>query len=186
MYRKDGSCKIIRLLQNCFFLSNRGGLQNSREQKKAAKTSSQRPVPTTSTSWWTTLFLSLMTLQLQSGYKALLMAIWTLSPSRTARLMEVSTLRLTSRSMTSSTTTSLLSRSARGLAQQYNAATARARPAQGAITALQRSSLVEVQRARTRAAAEQLHHTSPDQMALEEQDGESELGCGQRDAGVGR
>ena len=81
--------------------------------------------------------------------------------------------------------TPLLSRSTRVLAQQYNAATARVHPAQGATTALQRSSLVEARRAGIKAAAEQLHHTSSDQMALEEQHGETELGHGERD-GVGR
>lgn len=123
-----------------------------------------------STSWWTTLFLYLMHLHLQTGYRAMLLALWTHSPSRIARLMQASTPRLTSRSTTSSTTmTPLLSRSTRALAQR-NAATA---PVSTAL--LQRSSSsVEVQRARVKAVAERLCQTYFLVKALRESDGDRE------------
>lgn len=93
---------------------------------------------TSAKSFWATLFLHLMTLHIQTCYKALLVAIWTLSPSRMVRMMQASTHRLTFRSTTSSTmTTPLLSRSA-AMAQR-NAATSRLAQ-QGAFAALQRSS----------------------------------------------
>ncbi|KAK3679497.1 transcription factor that binds to CRE motif [Recurvomyces mirabilis] len=60
-------------------------------------------------SFWATLFLRLMTLQLQTCYKTILLAIWSLSPSRMARSMQASILRSTSASTTSSTTTTTAS-----------------------------------------------------------------------------
>ncbi|RMY82688.1 hypothetical protein D0861_07776 [Hortaea werneckii] len=106
--------------------------------------------PKTSTSpssFWAALFLHLMMVQIQTCYKTLLVGIWSLSPSRMARMMQASTHRLTSRSMTSSMTTPLLLRST-AMAQR-NAATSRL-ARQGALAALQRSSTDDVFRARAR------------------------------------
>lgn len=73
--------------------------------------------------------------------------------------------------------TPLLSRSTRALAQR-NAATAR-------VSALQRLSLVEVQRARTKAdTAKQQYQTDSQLKAFREHDRERDLGSG--DGGVGR
>ena len=83
---------------------------------------------------WAQLILQLCNIQLQICYKTLLIAVWSLSPLRMARMMQASTLRLTSRSMTSSTT---LVRST-ALAQRNIAATSRL-TVQGALVALQRS-----------------------------------------------
>lgn len=103
------------------------------------------PSTSPSPTWWTTLFLHLLTLHLTHGYKTLLLALWTLSPSRTARLMQASTLRLTSRSRTSSTIP-LLSQSTRALAQHSDAAT-------GLVSALQRGERGGVLRVRAEAEA---------------------------------
>ena len=142
---------------------------------------SRNTASTQSTSWWTNLFLYLMTLQLQIGYKAILLSIWTNSPSRMARLMQASTLRLTSRSMTSSTTPQP-SRSTMVLAQR-NAATAMA-PRQSAL-ALQRLSLNEVQRRRVMASARRQHHSGTDTKALEDQDKIDGFGGEESDGGIG-
>ena len=81
---------------------------------------------------WAQLILHLLNIQLQICYKTLLIAIWSLSPSQMARSIQASTLRLTSRSTTSSTT---LAQST-ALAQR-KAATGRL-AAKGALVALQR------------------------------------------------
>ena len=161
--------------------------RSTRQQQQQQQQQAQH---STSTSWWwTTLFLYLMHLQLQGGYKALLLALWTHSPSRmTQRLMQASTRRSTSPSTTSSTTTTTtsprLSRSTRALAQR-NAATA------PVSTALQRSmssssSSGEVQRARARAVVEQLCRTYFGVMALWELDGERGTRNREGKGGVGR
>ena len=80
--------------------------------------------------------------------------------------------------------TPLLSGSTIALAQR-NAATSMV-TRRGAL-ALQRPSLVEAQRVRTRAAAKQQHQTTAmDTMALEEQNRKADFGNGDRDGGVGR
>lgn len=148
--------------------------------------SSKSSNTTSITSWWTTLFLYLMTLQLTTTSKTLLMAIWTLSPSRMAALIQASQRRLTSRSTTSSTTL-LLSQSTTALAQR-NAATGSVNLRQGALVALQRRYLVEAQRARIRAVAERTHQTAANgTMALKDQRGSRiEKSGGDDDDGVGR
>merc|ERR1711939_1265936 len=116
-------------------------INNTRSRIQPPKTS------TSPSSSWAALFLHLMMLQIQTCYKTLLVGIWSLSPSRMARMMQASTHRLTSRSMTSSMTTRLLLRST-AMAQR-NAATSRL-ARQGALAALQRSSTDDVFRARAR------------------------------------
>jgi len=106
-----------------------------------------------SNSWWAAIFLFLMSLQFQTCYKITLLAIWSLSPSRMARLIQVSAHRLASRSTTFSTTPLLF----RSMAMaQLKAATSRV-PKQGAITALQRSILVEDSRMKATGAARRLY-----------------------------
>lgn len=106
-----------------------------------------------SNSWWAGLFLFLMSLQFQTYYKTTLLAIWSLSPSRMARLIQASAHRLASRSKTSSTTPHLC----RSMAMaQLKAATSRL-PKQGASTALPRSVLVEDSRMRAFRTAWRLH-----------------------------
>nr|POE58646.1 transcriptional activator hac1 [Quercus suber] len=114
-------------------------------------------------SWWSNLFLTLMTLQLQSCYKTLLTALWTLSPSRMARVMQASAHRLTSRSMTSSMTPRL----SRSMAMaQLNAATSLS-TRQGAPAALPRRSTDEGQRSEP-TRVEQKHHSVIQRPALQE------------------
>ena len=145
--------------------------------------------PTTTTSWWASLFLYLMCLQLQTTCKTLLVATWTHSPSQMVRLMQASVHRLTSRSTTSSTTPPLLlSRSMAALAQR-NAAT-RPSARQGALVALQQRS-VRDRRQRTSeipaAAAEQQqnhsHQTSTTTKAFREQGSGSGMGTSHEDRG---
>merc|ERR1712070_1098474 len=124
--------------------------------------------PKTSTSpssFWAALFLHLMMVQIQTCYKTLLVGIWSLSPSRMARMIQASTHRLTSRSMTSSMTTPLLLRST-AMAQR-NAATSRL-ARQGALAALQRSSTDDVFRARAKTVRREAkyHHRSRQRKAL--------------------
>ncbi|KAK5107792.1 hypothetical protein LTR62_000660 [Meristemomyces frigidus] len=97
--------------------------------------------PSISPSFWASLFLRLMTLQLQTCYKTILLAIWSLSPSRMARSMQASILRSTSASTTSFITTApLLSRSM--AMARSRAATGRSALRRGA-SALQRPSVGE-------------------------------------------
>lgn len=149
-------------------------------QCRSIPVSSKASTTSTSNAWWATLFLYLMTLQLQTCYKTLLVATWTISPSRMARMMQASAARLTSRSMTTSRTPLPL----RSMAlAQLNAATGR--PSQrGAIAALQRWSGNEVTRARA-AAMRQHHLVNRQRKALEgrsrrDHDG----GDGDQDGGV--
>merc|ERR1711977_211844 len=134
-------------------------INNTRSRIQPQRTS------TSPSSFWAALFLHLMTLQIQTCYKTLLVGIWSLSPSRMARMMQASTHRLTSRSMTSSMTTPLLMRST-AMAQR-NAATSRL-ARQGALAALQRSSTDDVFRARAKTVRRdaKYHHRSRQRKAL--------------------
>ncbi len=145
-------------------------------------------------SWWSTLFLHLMTLTLQTTSKAFLLALWTHSPLRMARLMQASMHRLTSPSTTSSTTQPLLlSRSMAALAQR-NAATRRAVVRQGAMTPALRQRLA-LDRSRRKqnmkVGVEEQHRTQPrrqetgDLKALDECTGDGRIVHG-HDDGVGR
>ena len=146
--------------------------------------------PSTSTTWWTTLFLYIMHLQLQTSYQTTLLAIWTLSPSRMARLMQLSMARSTSPSTTSSTPTPLPSPSTLALAQR-NAATGRRVDARWGALALQRRSVLEARRMSVRRAAATERHQQivTNTMALQEQHGKIKLENEDRDRdndGVGR
>lgn len=121
---------------------------------------------TSQTSWWATLFLYLMNMNLQICYRTLLVAIWTLSPSRMARLMQVSALH-SSRSTISSMTPRLL-RSTPGRLARLNAATGLRAP-QGGANALARQSPDEVQRARVELIAKKQAQADQTRMALSEQ-----------------
>lgn len=116
---------------------------------------------TSAASWWTNLFLSLMTIQLQTCYKTLLVAIWMLSPSRMARMMQASIAR--SSRLTNSSMTPRLLRSTRRRLARHNAATGLSAP-----QALSRQSLEQVRKAKDVLAARQAkaHQT---QLALLEQ-----------------
>ncbi|KAK0336017.1 transcription factor that binds to CRE motif [Friedmanniomyces endolithicus] len=144
---------------------------------RASTTSTSRKFNNT---WWATLFLHLMTLQLRTTYKTLLLGVWTLSPSRMARLMQASALRLTSRSTTSSTAPLLLRSTALA---QLNAATSRPTQ-QGALRALQRS-VSEETRTRVRAATAMQGSCAYQRQALGDQarDG-TEEGTGDDDVDV--
>ncbi|KAI7202992.1 hypothetical protein KC316_g1536 [Hortaea werneckii] len=134
-------------------------INNTRSRIQPHRTS------TSPSSFWAALSLHLMMLQIQTCYKTLLVGIWSLSPSRMARMMQASTHRLTSRSMTSSMTTPLLLRST-AMAQR-NAATSRL-ARQGALVALQRSSTDDVFRARVKTVRRdaKYHHRSRQRKAL--------------------
>ncbi|GAB7362036.1 hypothetical protein MBLNU230_g2070t1 [Neophaeotheca triangularis] len=100
---------------------------------------------------WASLILYLLNLQMQTCYKSILLAIWTLSPSRMTRLVQTSTMRLaslpnlsTSPLTTSSRNPLLLRVTALALAQR-NAATGLASSLEGAH-ALQRQSLDSLNR----------------------------------------
>ncbi|KAH9840366.1 basic region leucin zipper [Teratosphaeria destructans] len=122
-------------------------------QSSGASTTSTS-APSFNPSWWATLFLFLMTQQLQSTFKTLLMAIWTLSPSRMVRLMQASAARLTSRSTISSVTPYLLRSMAEArLRAQPGSSTSQ----QGALAALSRTSREELARMRATAVAKGLH-----------------------------
>lgn len=106
------------------------------------------PTPTSSSpsstcqasSWWTSIFTTLLAFQLRTCYQQILLAIWTLSPSRMERMIRASTTRLAaatrSRSTTSSTRMPSLSRSTTPLAQLKAATGVATR--EGARTALDR------------------------------------------------
>ncbi|KAF2771518.1 hypothetical protein EJ03DRAFT_349529 [Teratosphaeria nubilosa] len=120
--------------------------------------------PSFNPSWWATLFLFLMTQQLQSTFKTLLMAIWTLSPSRMVQLMQASAARLTSRSTISSVTPYLL----RSMAEaRFRAQPGSSASQQGALVALSRSSQEELARMRATAVAKGLHILYRQRKALE-------------------
>ncbi|CAK3919287.1 Transcriptional activator hac1 [Lecanosticta acicola] len=100
-------------------------------QCRSSSGSRSSTLPTSA--WWTNFFLYLMTLQLQTCYRTLLVAIWALSPSRMARLMQASAIRSTSRS-TSSSMTLRISRSTPGRLARRNAATAHGAPRAHALS----------------------------------------------------
>jgi len=145
------------------------------------------PASLTSTTWWATLFLNLISLQLQTTYKAILLALWSTAPSRMERTMQASMTRLTSRSTTSSTTPLLLSWSTAALAQRNAATRPQVLTTQGAPTALQqRRRLIEARRTeRIQAdAAEQLHSQSITNTKAFEESGGREFGNDDGDGGV--
>jgi transcriptional activator HAC1 len=142
-------------------------------------------------SWWSTLFLYIMSLHFQTTYKTFLMAVWTHSPSQMARMIRASTRGLTSRSMTGSRTIPLLlSRSTAALAQR-KAATRRLVVGQGESALQQREEPGHGQKTTeipaTVAEQHRTHHGSTDTKAFEEQHaGESSLGRDDEHSGVGR
>lgn len=95
-----------------------------------------------STAWWTSLLTTLLAFQLRTCYQQILLALWTLSPTKMERMIRASTIRLAairSRSTTLSTMMPSLSRSTTPLAQ-LKAATGVATRNEGAHTALTRPS----------------------------------------------
>jgi transcriptional activator HAC1 len=110
---------------------------------------------TTWTTWMASLFTTLLAFQLRTCYQQILLAIWTLSPTRMERMIRASTTRLAAatrfRSMTLSTMMPSLSRSTTPLAQ-LNAATGVATRDEGAHTALTRSSSATDSRAKSGSA----------------------------------
>lgn len=106
-------------------------------------------------SWWTSLFTTLLAFQLRTCYQQILLAIWTLSPSRMERMIRASTIRsaaIRSRSTTSSTTMPLLSQSTTPLAQP-RAATGVATRKGAPTTAHQQHSSTTISRTSTDTAA---------------------------------
>ena len=107
---------------------------------------------TTWTTWMASLFTTLLAFQLRTCYQQILLAIWTLSPTRMERMIRASTTRLAAatrfRSMTLSTMMPSLSRSTTPLAQ-LKAATGVATRDEGAHTALTRSSSATDSRAKS-------------------------------------
>lgn len=55
------------------------------------------------------LFLHLITIQIQNCYRSILLAMWTISPTRMARLMQASTIRLSRTSLLKTSSTTLQS-----------------------------------------------------------------------------
>lgn len=107
-----------------------------------------------STTWWTSLFTTLLAFQLRTCYQQILLAIWTLSPTRMERMIRASTTRLAairSRSTTLSMMNPSLSRSTTPLAQ-LKAATGVAARNEGAHTALTRRSSTTKSQATTGTA----------------------------------
>jgi transcriptional activator HAC1 len=126
---------------------------------------SSKASPTTSANserWWAILFLFLMTQQLQASYKAILLAVWTISPSRMARMIQASAHRLTSRSMNSSNLTPLLLRSM--ASAQSN------QTCDGLVdnAACQRASTLDASRARAKLVARSLYLLDQQRKAFEE------------------
>jgi len=102
--------------------------------------------------WWIT---SMASMQWQICCQTIMVAMWTLSPSRMARTMAASTLRLTSRSTTSSTTP-LPSRSTPRRLALCNTATGLRAPRDGA-RALERLSVDRSSRAEVKRVTQQSH-----------------------------
>jgi transcriptional activator HAC1 len=155
-------------------------------QSRAAATSTS-PASTTSTSQpsqWATLFFYLMTLQLQTCYKAILLAVWSLSPSRMARLMQASAHRSTSRLTTSSTTTAPLLLQSMAMARSRAATGRPAQRVAALLAALQRSSGNEVLMTRARAAAARQRLLTYQRQALGEKGHDADDGQGNQKGGV--
>jgi transcriptional activator HAC1 len=144
--------------------------------------------PTTWTAWMASLFTTLLAFQVRTCYQQILLAIWTLSPTRMERMIRASTTRLAAltrfRSTTSSTTMPSLSRSTTPLAQ-LNAATGVATRDGGALTALTtRSSSATDSRAKSGSADGAKNRSSV--CAALKRDGDSHgKHQGQDDDGVG-
>lgn len=106
-----------------------------------------------STTWIASLFTTLLAFQLRTCYQQILLALWTLSPTRMERMIRASTIRLAalatrSRSTNSLSTMPSLSRSTTPLAQ-LKAATGVATRNEGANTALTRQSSTKNSRVTT-------------------------------------
>lgn len=143
--------------------------------------------PTTWTAWMASLFTTLLAFQVRTCYQQILLAIWTLSPTRMERMIRASTTRLAaatrSRSMISSTMMPSLSRSTTPLAQ-LKAATGVATRDEGASTALTRSSSATDSRAKSVGADGAKNRSSV--CAASKRDGDSHgEHRGQNDDGVG-
>ena len=110
-----------------------------------------RACSTTTPSWWATLMLHLLNIQITTTYKTLLLGLWMTSPSRvTARMTQALTRASTSSLATGSTRMAWMPRSPRAMAlAQHNAATVLAR------LALQRSLVGTDRQGRSLAAASQ-------------------------------
>lgn len=102
--------------------------------------------------WWIN---HMATIQWQTCCQVIMLAMWTLSPSRMVRMIQASALRLTSRSMTSSMTPLPLRSTPRRLAL-CNTATGLRAPQDGA-RALQRQSFDRSQRAEVSRVTQQSH-----------------------------
>jgi transcriptional activator HAC1 len=142
---------------------------------------------TTWTTWMASLFTTLLAFQLRTCYQQILLAIWTLSPTRMERMIRASTTRLAAatrfRSMNLSTMMPSLSRSTTPLAQ-LNAATGVATRDEGAHTALTRSSSATDSRAKSGSADGAKNRSSV--CAALKRDGDSHgKHQGQNDDGVG-
>lgn len=126
-----------------------------RSRTSSLMTTSSNPSSTCPVnSWWTSIFTTLLAFQLRMCYQQILVAIWTLSPSRMERMIRASTIRsaaIRSRSTTSSTRMPSLSRSTTPLAQLKAATGVATR--EGAHTALQRQSSTTRSRITTDHAA---------------------------------
>jgi len=142
---------------------------------------------TTWTAWMASLFTTLLAFQLRTCYQQILLAIWTLSPTRMERMIRASTTRLAAatrfRSMTLSTMMPSLSRSTTPLAQ-LNAATGVATRDEGAHTALTRSSSAMDSRAKS-GSADGAKNRSSVCAALKQDGGSHGKHQGQNDDGVG-
>jgi transcriptional activator HAC1 len=142
---------------------------------------------TTWTTWMASLFTTLLAFQLRTCYQQILLAIWTLSPTRMERMIRASTTRLAAatrfRSMNLSTMMPSLSRSTTPLAQ-LKAATGVATRDEGAHTALMRSSSATDSRAKSGSADGAKNRSSV--CAALKRDGDSNgKHQGQNDDGVG-
>ncbi|KAF2487792.1 hypothetical protein BDY17DRAFT_289697, partial [Neohortaea acidophila] len=161
-------------------------------QSTSSSSSNKSSTTSSSSNNLAILFLNLLTLNLTTTYRTLLLALWSTSPSRITRMMQASTPPSTSPSTTSSTTTPtplavVLSASTSALAQR-NAATGRSfggRQQHGArlVALLQRRVLREGGPRATSVEPGQSRHctTTADSVALRERDGKSALEDRDRD-----
>jgi len=142
---------------------------------------------TTWTACMASLFTTLLAFQVRTCYQQILLAIWTLSPTRMERMIRASTTRLAAatrfRSMTSSMMMPSLSRSTTPLAQ-LKAATGVATRDEGAHTALTRSSSAKESRTES-GGADGAKNRSSVCAALKRDGGSPGKHQGQNDDGVG-
>lgn len=138
------------------------------------------------TAWWANLILYMLMASMQTCYKTILTAIWTISPSRMERLIALSTSRLTSRSTTSSTTTLHLWRSM-ALAQR-NAATGLTSTERGALALQQRATMrrPDASQRASRGSNVSVNEASVDRLALNGQKDRDQANGADDDGGVGR